>query len=228
MSFDYREELRRAAGSCPTGPDIRRIQQRGELLRRRRRAVSAIGAIVLCAAIWGVLGNVAIFEEANSTRGQAPEGNRNIAAAASPTSTTEESDGCNFAPVRPTYLPWLEPSREIPAPEKSDPGPGSGSADLTWFKPTETAPFYVSLRQSTESTQVNPSPPANPVPVWIHNVQGDLEVIASGDVAITWAAPLDDFETCNFVVLELTTSGRLSTQEAKEEVIKVAESFRSG
>jgi hypothetical protein len=99
-------------------------------------------------------------------------------------------------------------------------GDGTDSADLVWHRSAQGKPFYVRLGLSTE---LNPPGPGEEVDAPIGDVRGEREVIDTGDVAIRWYLPDD---TCNLLVLEFTTVGEMTTQEAKGEVLKIAQSFR--
>lgn len=222
---DPRNLFAKAAGKVPRHVDVGRIVERGEKLRRRRRIVYAATSVLAVGALW--IGWVSLpgLGLGGPERGVGPAGKGDAQVspgqtdAASPTSSPYESQGCSYSEFRPTYLPWISQGQEIPPPDEMS-GDGTDSADLVWHRSAQGKPFYVRLGLAAE---LNPPGPGEPVAASIGDVRGEMEVIDTGDVAIRWYLPSD---TCNLLVLEFTTVGEMTTQEAKGEVLKIAQSFQ--
>lgn len=133
----------------------------------------------------------------------------------------EGSEFCPFAPVRPTYLPWLRARDAVPRPQESyGPDEDSDDADLYWFR-EGSGPYYVGLKRKTE---FHGSGPGKPVSVRIDGAGGELyESVGPSHMAIIWDTGAD---RCNYIVLDLDTSGELIRSDAEAEILKVAESLR--
>lgn len=146
----------------------------------------------------------------------------------SPASATTSPSGqarCDFASLRPTYLPWLKPGEEVPPPRKYH-GPDD-AAWLDWRRPAwtqqEDDPYYVVLRRDsqfmTSSGQL----------IQGTRIPGAAEPgrLYSGEVgfspAIVWF--LVSAPSCDWLTLELDAPG-MSREEAEGEIVKIAKSLR--
>ena len=129
------------------------------------------------------------------------------------------AEPCTAPAFRPTYLPWLKPGREVPAPERV------GDAALRWAGPSsgDDVDPYVSLGITTEDPTedfAGAGYPTLPVRgtegylVWV----GDPHV---GELSLRW----DEGEPpCDAHVLSLLDQ-ELSQRRAEAEIEKIAESL---
>ena len=160
----------------------------------------------------GAVGSQPNSESAESKSSQAPAGESGPA------------PGCEFI-LRPAYLPWLAPGEPLPPPQEGrGPDPGSDSADLYWFRTAGIeAPYYVGLRVETK---MHLSGPGKPVPVEVgSDDSGDFYDLGppGGSGVVVWDL---GGERCNYVALELTTSGELTLEQARAELTKIARSLQ--
>lgn len=135
-------------------------------------------------------------------------------------------EACDFAPVRPTYLPWVAPGEPVPDPSesKSD-DPDGDEASLVWTKERGERPYYVALVRWTSGF----FPGGRDVSVVVAGVPGRLSTGATegkypGVAEIQWFLPQ---ARCNDIRLWLKTSGRMTDREAADKAIKIAESFET-
>jgi hypothetical protein len=132
---------------------------------------------------------------------------------------------CDFASVRPTYLPWLKAGEDVPPPRKYY-GPDE-AAWLDWRRPDwarqEEAPYYVVLRRDSQlTTSSGQLVPGTRLP-------GVAEPgrLYSGEVgfspAIVWF--LVSAPSCEWLTLQLSAPG-MSREQAESEIAKIASSLR--
>lgn len=139
------------------------------------------------------------------------------------------ADVCDFAPVRPSYLPWVPPGEPVPEPSESQSDdPESDLAGLYWTKERGERPYYVQLIRWSFDDSGSP-PEGRNVPVVVAGVEGTLSTGGTegkypGFAEIQWSLPQ---ARCNDIRLWLKTSGRMTDPEAAEEAIKIAESFET-
>lgn len=133
--------------------------------------------------------------------------------------TQPRDQQCDFAPVEPTWLPWLEDDEPVPSglqtyDETID------RAQESWQNPHASAgKAGVGL---TLYTLHSAAEPGEPTGVTISGVEGELHESEGGDLVIVWDLPED---RCNFLELTFAPHGAFR-DEAKSQVIRVAESLR--
>jgi hypothetical protein len=179
------------------------------LNRRRLCLISLVAMLALAAA---ACGGATQGERAQPSRGE------------NGTHTQQQSVSCDFAPVRPTYLPWVDSGDPIPDPSASrSDDPESDLAGLYWTKDRGERPYYVQLIRLTFD---GGSLEGTSVPVTISGVEGKLRTETEGQypgfAEIQWLLPQS---RCNDIRLWLRTSGRMTDPEAADEAVKIAESF---
>jgi hypothetical protein len=156
--------------------------------------------------------------------GDAPPAPNGSTAGPSSTANATASRACPFAPLRPTYLPWLAPGEQVPPPEKSIVGPEAaaspqlGAANLHWEREERGKSYYVAIR--TE----RPSDTGGPGKETSVSVLGDSTAElyrGPGSASLFWITSLN---ACPDVWLELVASD-LDWDQAAAEIVKVAEAL---
>jgi hypothetical protein len=229
LERDIRETLHARAGHARAPMELPRPVRRRA---RRRRIGSAIGSSLIVAGI--VAGTVVGVRALLATRapGEVEPGKPGAFAAPPPSYT------CDFPRYRPTYLPWMATTQDIPEPnrERTQPGGGPqgsdpGYADLVWgFGDVTQAggPLRkgtLSLSRATESVGVlagDPDVPRLPDGGEGHLFRGPADTgwsIIWGD---PFPSPYDD--PCSETNLSLTMPN-LSSAEVRDEILKVARSL---
>jgi hypothetical protein len=185
----------------------------------RRRALRPVS--LLTAVVWAT---------ATACAASAEDGSQERVETAPEVSVQQSSaDVCDFAPVRPSYLPWVPPGEPVQDPSESiSDDPESDLAGLYWTKERGERPYYVQLvRWSFDDS--GSLPEGRNVPFVVAGVEGTLSTGGTegeypGFAEIQWSLPQ---ARCNDIRLWLKTSGRMTDPEAAEEAIKIAKSFEA-
>jgi hypothetical protein len=141
------------------------------------------------------------------------------AAGSTETSTSSETGGagrCDFPSFRPAFLPWLEPSRPVPAPSRER---FAGYAQLDWH----AGDSYIVLWRVSESLggAGEPAPPLpNGAVGYLYDGSSDEDI---AQWAIVWADARAD--GCNQTTLVLY-SPNLTKQVGKQQILKFAATRR--
>lgn len=139
-----------------------------------------------------------------TTQGESPAGG----------SPTEDSSGCDYPPMKVSYLPWLKEGEKVPPPERHRSG---DRALFTWQGPEENRVSVVRHPGTEAEGWEGDSIPVRGVRgfiVWV----GDPGV---GDLSLLWS---EDSTRCSDYSLHLSTKG-MSEREAEREIEKVAGSL---
>jgi dipeptidyl aminopeptidase/acylaminoacyl peptidase len=136
-----------------------------------------------------------------------------------PTDSTDPSR-CEFPTLRPTYLPWVHPGKEIPAPHESY-DDEIDRAQLSWSDPRfplgETG---VGLTVYTHFPQGNRGQQTDIV---VRGVAGRLHGPGDGGgVSVSWVLPTS---TCNFLELSYGAPN-LTMMEAIQQLLKIGRSLQ--
>lgn len=136
----------------------------------------------------------------------------------------DDAPSCPPPPVRPTRLPWLAVGEDVASPEVWKGGPEDGDGNqLIWWSDIETSddePYYVALRRVSEPAGTGGGDATGVVLRGAEGVAGGGPV--AGNVWMGWNI---GGSSCNLVELELTTSGRMTTPQARRGILRIAESF---
>lgn len=135
---------------------------------------------------------------------------------------------CPYAPVVPTYLPWLKRGEEVPAPASRHTVTEEASyAILDWPNPNWKedlhSTYYVKL---VRTTQYNLTAPGTPVMTHIEGWDaGELhDGKQPGEASVTWVIPNET--ACSTVSLWFSAPD-MTRKQARREATKVAESLRA-
>ena len=127
---------------------------------------------------------------------------------------------CPYPSVRPTYLPWLDPGQQIPAPEahREVGDEGISYAFLEWRNPA----YQVSV---VRTSQYNLGAPGVHVDMSIEGSDpGELyDGKQPGDTSVYWVIP--NIALCSTVALWFSAED-LTRHQARREVRRIAESLR--
>jgi hypothetical protein len=131
--------------------------------------------------------------------------------------TPTPDERCDFAPVEPTWLPWLKEGEPVPSPVRSY-DEMIDRAQESWDAPDSST--GVGLTRYT----LHPGSGAGEyIGADIGRVHGFLHESEGGGLVIVWNLHEQD---CNYVELILTPRPELSVEEAKAELVRVAESLQ--
>lgn len=158
-------------------------------------------------------------------------GDPNRTADPAPRGQSLASENCPQAAYRPSFLPWLEPGEEVPAPEESYPEHEDSSGNsvpasthLMWippdgFVPEGKGPYNVVLVREDELQ----GGPGEPTGIAIEGVEGLLYTsVHPGEAAILWDL---DQEPCNLISLRIQASEVLTRSQAEKEILRIADSL---
>lgn len=227
MSPELRTKLRRAAGARRRNIDALEILQRGERMRRRRRAfIATAAAVLLLGAVPGLPALLRVFESNSSSVRSGGNGKRSDAEPTPKLSPTQTGQ-CSFPSVRPTYLPWLSPSERIPEPDASHlahtDASGNEVADLAYLDWGSSGPESIGLTLSREDELRGG--PGEPTGVTLFGAEGYLYTGPEpGEASILWNT---EDEPCNLLSLHLRAGGVFTTRQAIAEVLRIATSLQS-
>lgn len=141
-----------------------------------------------------------------------------------PSPSASGGQQCQPTDLRPSFLPWIAEGDPIPEPEAYDApaGPQSDGVILSWHAPSSTfqAPYSVVLRQYSDPIGAG----GDEVPIRHLGELGNFyEGTAPGLGAIMWESP---DSPCNILALELNAYPRMTREETRQTLIRVAESLR--
>jgi hypothetical protein len=130
-----------------------------------------------------------------------------------PSTTDRAEERCDFAPVEPTYLPWLDKDQEVPPPIESY-DKEIDRAQEAWVGPNgqQVGLTRYPLGEFGE--------PGEPIGVEIDSAEGQLHEGEGQTFSIAW--DIDD--PCNFVELIMALPGS-DVEELREELLKTARSL---
>lgn len=138
---------------------------------------------------------------------------------------SENTGSCPLPDLRPTYLPWLSAGEPVPNPDVSRfDDPDSDASILTWSHEDGNRPYEVAVVLQTQQTTED----GETVDVEVEGRQGEMLVDAgegtlTGNAEIRW----DLFRSvCNDFRLWLTSSGRMSSEEAENQILRIARSLQ--
>ena len=125
---------------------------------------------------------------------------------------------CPTAPVRPTYLPWLEEGEDVPPPRETY-DESIDRSQLSWVHKDETKEeIGIGL---TRYQMHYLGEGGEPIDVEIEGQPGQFFVgHGDGNVSIAW----DLVGECNWVSLGLHAPS-LSSRDLRQKVVEIAESF---
>jgi hypothetical protein len=156
---------------------------------------------------------------ARSERG----GGEDLSEASAPDS--ENTGSCPLPDLRPTYLPWLTAGEPVPNPDVSRfDDRDSDASILTWSHEGGSRPYEVAIVLQTQ----HHSEGGETVDIEVEGRQGEMLVDAGegttfGNAEIRW----DLWRSrCNDLRLWLTSSGRMSSEEAETQILRIARSLQ--
>lgn len=221
MEALLRESLHGIADQLVPTPEFdERVHRR--MARHRRRQTAAAGLVAVAVLVAGGFGLTLALRWA---------GDHRPTVAPVPATTVAGNSPCEFAPVRPTYLPWLRPGQRVPAPQPSHVSPDAAAANpdtaaLTWSRPGWETPPRVSYVQLRKETPTSFGGPGEQVPVAVSGAGSGQyhEGESPGSGVIAWDTGAS---RCGQVVLELQAPD-LTRQQAKVELLRIARSLSPG
>jgi hypothetical protein len=154
----------------------------------------------------------------------------------SATASPEARENCQFPRYRPSYLPWVDPGRDVPVPGRDRlPGGGPQGLDpayaiLIWGFGDISEPGApklegtLSLWRSTES--VGAIPADREVPLLPDGASGRFYRGSDGPWSIVWVDPFPSpyEDPCSETTLSLTMP-QLSPEQQRRELVRVADSL---
>lgn len=229
---DLQSALEKLARTAPTPQpfdDFMHRARRGLRLQRVELATTVAAVSVATGVI--------VRSLAYSDLSRGPNQNEVGAASGPATPTASETssigNACDFAPVEPTYLPWLEEGEDVPPPVRyRDDGSkpddeGTGDAVMGWsmdWKGGDESSHEAPSVHLTTRTVAEPDDARNPVDVRVDGEEGSLELgPGSGYATVSWVY---DRETCNQITLQVNLSRDASEKATERETRKVAKSLR--
>lgn len=177
-------------------------------------------ATVLLALSLALLG---CASSSDRPEGTDPESAQAQSRAPASASSVDGGARCEYASVRPAYLPWLKPGKAAPRPQTYH-GPDD-AAWLDWRRPhwaEEDAPYYVVLRRDSQFTTSS----GHLVPGTRLPETAERGRLYSGEVgfspSIVWF--LVGAPSCEWLTLQLAAPG-MSRRQAENEIVKIARSL---
>jgi hypothetical protein len=143
-------------------------------------------------------------------------------------SRTEDGRHCAFAPVRPHYLPWVDPGERVPRPKEELTRRGS---ELYWDNPASKEPFYVALERTTAApwqSRVNQSRKrsggAKESSTWARLFSLHIEWLLQGSECTTWRSPSSCLKTSRLQLKrQKESSSRLQSHYVRSADLATAE-----
>lgn len=220
MSDELRTLLTRAAGPPPHQIDMGALSERRARLRRRRVSV-LMSSAVLVVAVGLFVNGFADFQswfgppQNQGLDGQLPPVG---ASSAAPSPPNASRGPCDFAPVRPNYLPWLDTQDTVGSPKREQ---SNDLSALYWDKASSDGPYYVGLERTSGTSYADEG---KPVLSKIEGAEGQLYRGPSGSMHVEWELPQSE---CNYIALVLVfpETAFPTPEEAEKELVKVAESL---